>query len=43
MSYIFYCIKKTSFALAGCLSWLECHPIIQNVVDLIPAHGIYLG
>ena len=30
-------------ALAGWLSWLECCPIQQKIVGLIPGQGTYLG
>ena len=30
-------------ALAGSLSWLECHPIHQNVAGSISGQGTYLG
>ena len=34
-------IKVRSQALAGWLSWLECHPVHQKVEGLIPSPGAY--
>ena len=34
---------KTSVALARWLSWLQCHPIHQEVTGLVPSQGTYLG
>ena len=38
---IFY--VKDKLSLAGWLHWLEHHPIHQNVADLTPSPGTYLG
>ena len=36
-------LEKTTLALAGWISWLECCPIFQKVVSSIPSQGTYPG
>ena len=36
-----YELREYGLTLARLLSWLECHPIHQKVVGLIPSQGTY--
>ena len=35
--------EETFLALAGVAQWIECWPVNQRVIGLIPSQGTYLG
>ena len=41
-SYFFSSLRET-LALAGWLSWMECHPVHRKVVGLIPSQDTHVG
>ena len=36
-------LKNLEIALAVVTPWIECWPVNQKVMGLIPSHGTYLG